>query len=138
MLKGLIGALVVALAAAGIAVAEGGGATRPAPFRPFPQHAVGVPSQATDAAAAKVRPFSKVKYIESNTFNVGATLEVSGSLKCPKHSGAISGYFRDNKAGVVLDYSSVGGAVRKWEFGVLNVNTGGSAAKALVGVVCIK
>lgn len=134
--KGLIGLLVAALAATGIAVAEtGGGASRPEPFKPFPQHQA--PSNAPGGQASKLTGFSKVKYFESNAANVDVGEEITGSLKCPRHSAAISGYFRDNKKGVVLDFSSVGNTVRKWNFGVLNLDAG-STAQALVGVVCIK
>jgi hypothetical protein len=137
--KGLIGMLAVALAATGIAVAEtGGGASRPEPFKPFPQHQVAAPSKAVGSRATKLRAFTKVKYLESNTATVDPLAEVSGFLKCPRRSAAISGYFRDNKKGVVLDFSSVGNTVRKWEFGVINLNPDSQTAKVLVGVVCIK
>jgi hypothetical protein len=142
--KGLIGVLAVALAATGIAVAEtGGGASRPVPFKPFPQHQVAAPSKAVGSPAAKLRAFTKVKYIESNTATVAAVSEITGSLKCPRRSAAISGYFRNNRSGVVLDFSSVGNTVRKWDFGVLNLNPttaqpNNGSARALVGVVCIK
>jgi hypothetical protein len=141
--KGLIGVLAVALAATGIAVAEaGGGASRPEPFKPFPQHQVAAPSKAVGSKASKLRAFTKVKYIESRTATVAATSEISGSLKCPRRSAAISGYFRNNRSGVVLDFSSVGNTVRKWDFAVLNLNPetapNNGTARALVGVVCIK
>ncbi|HEY7151801.1 MAG TPA: hypothetical protein VH391_08965 [Solirubrobacterales bacterium] len=136
--KGLVGALVVAVAATGIAVAEaGGGANRPAPFKPFPQHVVAAPSTAIGGKAARRRAFTKVKYVESNTATVEAGSEISGFLKCPRRSAAISGYFRNNRSGVVLDFSSVGNTVRKWDFALLNLNDSESA-RALVGVVCIK
>jgi hypothetical protein len=135
--KGLIGVLAVALAATGIAVAEaGGGASRPEPFKPFPQHQVAAPSKAVGSKAAKLRAFTKVKYVESSTATVAALSEISGSLKCPRRSAAISGYFRDNKSKVVLDFSSVGTTVRKWDFALFNF--GDTTARVLVGVVCIK
>ena len=142
--KGLVGVAVVALAATGIAAAEaGGGANRPEPFKPFAQHAVTAPSKAVGVRASKRRPLTKVKYVESNTATVAAQSEISGSLKCPRRSAAISGYFRNNRSGVVLDFSSVGNTVRKWDFGVLNLNPNtappnNGTARALVGVVCIK
>jgi hypothetical protein len=142
--KGLVGVAVVALAATGIAAAEaGGGANRPEPFKSFAQHAVAAPSKAVGARASKRRPLTKVKYVESNTATVAAQSEISGSLKCPRRSAAISGYFRNNRSGVVLDFSSVGNTVRKWDFGVLNLNPdtappNNGTARALVGVVCIK
>jgi hypothetical protein len=136
--KGLIGVLVVAVAATGIAVAEdGGGASRPEPFKPLAQHEVAAPSKAAGGQASKLTGFSKVKYFVSNTANVDPDSEITGSLKCPRRSAAISGFFQDNKSRVVLDYSSVGGTVRKWDFGVFNFNDG-VTAKARVGVVCIK
>jgi hypothetical protein len=131
--RGLIGLLAVALAATGIAVAEaGGGASRPEPFKPLPQHRVAAPN----GPAAKVRGFSKVKYFVSNPVNIAPQTEITGSLKCPRRSAAISGFFQDNKSQVVLDYSSVGNTVRKWDFGVFNFNA--ATSKVLVGVVCIK
>jgi hypothetical protein len=137
--KGLIGVLAVAVAATGIAVAEaGGGASRPEPFKPFPQHQVAAPSKAVSTRAAKLRAFRKVKYVESNTATVDGGAEISGFLKCPRRSAAISGYFRNNRSGVVLDFSSVGNTIRKWDFAVLNLNDPGKTAKVLVGVVCIK
>ena len=108
--KGLAAVLVVGLVATGIAVAEGGRATRPAPFVPFAQHQVGGPSKAGGGAASKASSFRKVIYVESNNFIVGATSETNGSLKCPRHSGAINGYFGNNKSGIVLDYSAISGA----------------------------
>jgi hypothetical protein len=141
--KGLVGVAVVALAATGIAAAEaGGGANRPEPFKSFAQHAVAAPSKAVGARASKRRPPTKVAYVESTT-TVAAQSEISGSLKCPRRSAAISGYFRNNRSGVVLDFSSVGNTVRKWDFGVLNLNPdtappNNGTARALVGVVCIK
>ena len=135
--KGLIGVLAVALAATGIAVAEtGGGASRPEPFKPFPQHQVTAPSKAVSAKAGRRRGFTKVKYVESSVATVDTQSEISGFLKCPRRSAAISGYFRDNKSKVVLDFSSVGNTVRKWDFALFNF--GDTTARVLVGVVCIK
>jgi hypothetical protein len=133
----LVGVLVVGLIATAIAVAEGGRATRPEPFEPFTQHVVGGPGKAA-GSASKARFFRKTIYLESNNFTVAANEEENGFLRCPRHSSAISGYFGNNRAGVVLDYSAIAArGKRRWDFGVLNLDPNNSA-RAFVGVVCIK
>jgi hypothetical protein len=140
--KGLAALLAVGLLAAGVAIAEGGGSRpdRSASFEPFQQHQVAGPSQAVGGTASKARrPFSKVRYVESEVTTVVRGAELSGSLKCPRRSTAIGGYFGDNKPGVVLDYSAVGaGSTRRWDFGIILLSDFDPQAKVFVGVVCIK
>jgi hypothetical protein len=141
---GLAAVSAVGLVAAAIAVAEGGGARpdRAASFAPFPQHQVAGPSRSVGGSSSKVNASTGVRYVESDVFIIehGAENEVSGSLKCPRRSAAIGGYFGNNKPGVVLDYSAIGPrSTRKWDFGVLYLNENTEPqARAFVGLVCIK
>ena len=96
--KGLVGVAVVALAATGSRGwrKRGGGVdVGPKPLSLSRSTPVAAPSTGGRPRASKRRPFTKVKYVESNTATVAAQSEISGSLKCPRRSAAISGYFRN-------------------------------------------
>jgi len=101
-------------------------------------HRVSSPSKAAVAPAAvgSARGFRKLIYKESRVFAVPDE-GVGVSLKCPRHSGAIGGYF-GSAGGVVLDFSAVAAhGTRRWDFGLFNVPKTGDV-NAFVGVICLK
>jgi hypothetical protein len=101
-------------------------------------HRVSSPSKAAlaPAAAGRGSGFRKLVYKESRVFAVPDE-GVGVSLKCPRHSGAIDGYF-GSAGGVVLDFSAIAAhGIRRWDFGLFNVPQTGDV-NAFVGVICLK
>jgi hypothetical protein len=101
-------------------------------------HAVSAPT--ADALArgisARRATQTRVKYFESNSFDIPASGRDDFFMRCPRRFGAINGYW-GTEGGIVADYSAVGrSSLRRWDFGLMNLTTG--EASYFTGIVCVK
>ena len=134
-------AAAVSVAVAGSIALAGGDSKLPGKDETFTAragHVVGGPS--ADALArglsARRATQTRVKYLESQSFDIPAEGRDDFFMRCPRRYGAINGYWA-TEGGIVADYSAVGrSSLRRWDFGLLNLTT--AEVSYFTGVVCVK
>ena len=93
-------------------------------------HEVAAPS---GAGASLVRG-AALRYFETNPFGVAANGRDDSYMLCPRRFKAINGYFSTN-GGIVEDNSYNGPALRRWNFGLIDLT--GVNGVAYTGIVCL-
>jgi hypothetical protein len=127
----------VGVAAATATIAFGGGTARLPMKAESPQPRAVHPVRAPSALASK-RPKAhraRVLYFETDPFAIAANGRNDSSVRCPRGTTAINGYFGTD-GGIVEDYSAVSANLRSWEFGLIDLT--GQDGSAFIGVVCFK
>jgi hypothetical protein len=129
---------VLAVAAVGVGGSGGGaveiGAKRSLRATDFERRASRPTSAPTGATASAVRG-ARLRYFTSEIFAIPAGGRDDSFMRCPRGFKAINGYFNTD-GGIVEDASFSGPALRRWNFGLIDLT--GVQGSAQLGIVCLK
>jgi hypothetical protein len=100
----------------------------------FERRAAKSTSAAAGATISGVRG-ARLRYFVSDVFPVPANGRDDSFMRCPRGFKAIGGYF-ETDGGIVEDDSFHGPALRRWNFGLIDLT--GVEGSARLGIVCLK